>query len=33
MLVIEVTAPDMRRVPQPDLYDVPLLQFGSGTGA
>ena len=31
MLVIEVTAPDMRRVPQPDLYNVPLLQFGTGT--
>lgn len=31
MLIIEVTAPDMQRIPQPDLYDVPLLQFGSGT--
>jgi predicted DNA-binding protein with PD1-like motif len=28
MLVIEVTAPGMRRVPQLDLYNVPLLQFG-----
>lgn len=28
MLIIEVTAPDMQRIPQPDLYDVPLLQFG-----
>jgi hypothetical protein len=28
--VIEVTAPDMRRVHQPDLCNVPLLQFGSG---
>lgn len=27
MLVIEVAAPDMRRVRQPDLYDVPLLNF------
>lgn len=30
MLVIEVIAPDMLRVPQSDLYDVPLLQFGHG---
>lgn len=27
MLVIEVAAPDMRRVRQPDLYGVPLLHF------
>ncbi|MGI9000235.1 MAG: PPC domain-containing DNA-binding protein [Pseudonocardia sp.] len=27
MLVIEVTAPQMHRVRQPDLYDVPLLRF------
>lgn len=27
MLVIEVAAPQMLRVRQPDLYDVPLLQF------
>jgi predicted DNA-binding protein with PD1-like motif len=28
MLVIEVVAPQMHRVRQPNLYDVPLLQFG-----
>lgn len=28
MLVIEVNTPEMHRVRQPDLYDVPLLQFG-----
>ncbi len=28
MLIIEVAAPAMRRVPDPALYDVPLLQFG-----
>jgi len=28
MLVIEVAAPPMHRVRQPDLYDVPLLRFG-----
>ncbi|MCP2298332.1 putative DNA-binding protein with PD1-like DNA-binding motif [Nocardia amikacinitolerans] len=27
MLVIEVTAPQMQRTPQPDLFDVPLLRF------
>ena len=27
MLLIEVTSPHMRRVRNPDLYDVPLLQF------
>ena len=27
MLVIEVTNPPMHRTPDPDLYDVPLLQF------
>ncbi len=27
MLVIEVAAPHMHRVRQPDLYDVPLLRF------
>jgi len=27
MLVIEVAAPQMHRVRQPDLYDVPLLRF------
>ena len=30
MLVIEVAAPQMCRVRQPDLYDVPLLRFGPG---
>jgi predicted DNA-binding protein with PD1-like motif len=29
MLVIEVVAPVMHRVPKQDLYNVPLLQFGS----
>ena len=28
MLVIEVAAPQMHRVRQPDLYDVPLRRFG-----
>lgn len=28
MLVIEVAAPPMHRIRQPDLYDVPLLRFG-----
>jgi predicted DNA-binding protein with PD1-like motif len=28
MLVIEVAAPQMHRVRQHDLYDVPLLRFG-----
>jgi len=32
MLIIEVTDPIMRREPQPDLYDVPLLQFGPRDG-
>jgi predicted DNA-binding protein with PD1-like motif len=27
MLLVEVTTPDMRRHPNPDLYNVPLLQF------
>jgi hypothetical protein len=31
MIIIEVTAPEMRRIPDPNLYDVPLLSFeGSG---
>jgi len=29
LLVIETTAPQMHRVRDSDLYDVPLLQFGS----
>jgi predicted DNA-binding protein with PD1-like motif len=29
MLLIEVAAPAMRRQPNPALYDVPLLRFGS----
>ncbi|MFY1654810.1 PPC domain-containing DNA-binding protein [Solwaraspora sp. WMMB762] len=28
MLIIEVTAPTMHRLPNPDLYDVPQLHFG-----
>jgi predicted DNA-binding protein with PD1-like motif len=31
MLVIEVVAPQMHRVRQPDLYDVPLLRFEPNT--
>lgn len=27
MLIIEVTDPQMHRVRQPDLYDIPLLHF------
>lgn len=30
MLVMEVAAPTMRRVSDPTMYDVPLLQFGNG---
>ncbi|WP_028193420.1 PPC domain-containing DNA-binding protein [Salinispora pacifica] len=30
MLVMEVAAPTMRRVPDPTMYDVPLLKFGNG---
>ncbi|MBF6215741.1 DUF296 domain-containing protein [Nocardia puris] len=33
MLVIEVVAPSMTRTPQPNLYDVPLLQFGTDGSA
>jgi predicted DNA-binding protein with PD1-like motif len=29
MLFVEVTAPEMRRVHIPDLYNVPVLRFGS----
>ncbi len=29
MVVVEVTAPTMRRLPNPDLYNVPLLTFGA----
>ncbi|WP_018349054.1 PPC domain-containing DNA-binding protein [Longispora albida] len=28
MIIVEVLEPQMRRVRQPDLYDVPLLRFG-----
>jgi len=31
ILIIEVADPPMRRVRDPDLYDVPLLRFGSQT--
>jgi len=27
MLLIEVATPDLRRYPNPDLYNVPLLHF------
>ncbi|GAA3537635.1 PPC domain-containing DNA-binding protein [Kribbella ginsengisoli] len=29
MYVVEVKSPEFSRVPRPDLYDVPLLSFGS----
>ncbi len=29
MLLVEVTSPRMSRLPDSDLYDVPLLHFGS----
>ncbi|GAA3742181.1 hypothetical protein GCM10022225_27220 [Plantactinospora mayteni] len=28
MLIIEISSPAMRRVPNPDLYDVPQLRLG-----
>lgn len=28
MVVVEITRPALRRQPQPDLFDVPLLHFG-----
>jgi predicted DNA-binding protein with PD1-like motif len=28
MLLVEVEAPAMRRVPDPDLYDIPMLTLG-----
>jgi predicted DNA-binding protein with PD1-like motif len=28
MIIIEIAAPDMRRIPTPSLYQVPLLKFG-----
>ncbi len=31
MMFVEVAGPDMRRHRKPDLYDVPLLKFGSVT--
>jgi len=33
MLLIEVSAPDIRRHRNPDLYDVPLLHFQAGSGS
>jgi predicted DNA-binding protein with PD1-like motif len=33
VVIVEVAAPALRRVREPDLYDVPLLQFGdAGSG-
>lgn len=32
MVVVKITAPDMRREKQPDLYDVPLLRFPDQSG-
>ncbi|MEV2274577.1 DUF296 domain-containing protein [Nocardiopsis sp. NPDC049922] len=29
MVLIEVASPQMHRIRKPDLYDVPLLRFGS----
>ncbi|MGH3897447.1 MAG: PPC domain-containing DNA-binding protein [Pseudonocardiaceae bacterium] len=29
MLLVEITTPTMHRTPEPALYDVPLLRFGS----
>ncbi len=31
MLVVEVSSPDMIRVRNPELFDVPLLKFGGGS--
>ena len=28
LLVVEITGPQMRRPRKPDMYDVPLLEFG-----
>lgn len=28
MIIVEVTSPDMLRLPRAELYQVPLLQFG-----
>jgi predicted DNA-binding protein with PD1-like motif len=28
MIIVEITEPTLHREKQPDLYDVPLLQFG-----
>ncbi len=33
MIVIEVTDPPLRREPDPNLYDVPLLRFHPGATA
>jgi predicted DNA-binding protein with PD1-like motif len=30
LLVLEVASPEMKRRPDPSLYDVPLLRFGAG---
>ncbi|WP_231494106.1 hypothetical protein [Nocardiopsis sp. CNT312] len=30
LLLVEVASPQVHRVPDPDLYDIPLLHFGSG---
>ncbi|MEH1130161.1 PPC domain-containing DNA-binding protein [Micromonospora sp. CPCC 206061] len=32
MLLIEVAEPEMTRQQDPDLYDVPLLRFGTASG-
>lgn len=28
LVIVEILRPDLRREPQPDLYDVPLLRLG-----
>jgi len=30
MIITEVISPELHRIPQPDMFDVPLLRFGSG---
>ena len=31
MIIVEITGPTLHRVPQPNLYDIPLLHFGTPT--
>lgn len=32
LVIVEITDPPLRRIPQVDLYDVALLRFGTPTG-